>query len=485
MSKHFLDYFAPPAVDASEAGLEAARSHRMRRSLRVFCGISAAIALIRLLNAMEERQAGAHGWAALVELCGLAAVYVYASPARRGDARRWAAASLATVAAISVLWMSAARVDRSSLGPGTGAIWWQHFLASLVITWTWREATVAALVMVGANLAFKVGDLALRADGMTDLVLGVALAPLAAGPGVALCWYFNSKFRRRHVLTTESGLYRSLAREMEGARRIHEASMPREIDAGGVRLHYVYQPYRQIGGDLLFVYPKSPREGEAFTLVVLDVAGHGIAAALTVNRVVGEIERLVAERARVGGGELGPSQLAEGLNRYVRLTLSPHALFATAFIARVEPEEGRVRWVNCGHPTSFMVGPGGSIRRLDSEAMMLGVCGEEEMGAEEREEAFPPGAVLLACTDGATEARAPGGEALRTEGFARLVADVSRGQPGTSDWAGEIARRVAAHRAGPADDDTLVVAVCREGSATVRAYREAASEVSVGEELTV
>ena len=78
-----------------------------------------------------------------------------------------------------------------------------------MITWTWREATVAALLMVGANLAFKVGDLALGADGMTDLVLGIALSPLAAGPGVALCWYFNSKFRRRHVLTTESGLYRS------------------------------------------------------------------------------------------------------------------------------------------------------------------------------------------------------------------------------------------------------------------------------------
>ena len=90
-------------------------------------------------------------------------------------------------------------------------------------------------------------------------------------------------------------------------------------DDGPVRLNYVYEPMRQIGGDLLFVHPPpdAMRDGSGtFSAVILDVTGHGIAAALTVNRLVGELERLFSENAAAS-----PGDVLRGLNRYVTVTL--------------------------------------------------------------------------------------------------------------------------------------------------------------------
>src|SRR6185295_15808135 len=99
--------------------------------------------------------------------------------------------------------------------------------------------------------------------------------------------------------------------------------------------HYVYEPMRQIGGDLLFVFPPSHQHQDdgvgALSLVVLDVTGHGIAAALTVNRIVGELERLF-----IDDPDAPPGKALAVLNRYVFSTLSKHDHYVTAICLRVD-----------------------------------------------------------------------------------------------------------------------------------------------------
>lgn len=113
--------------------------------------------------------------------------------------------------------------------------------------------------------------------------------------------------------------------ELSGARRLLESCLPPQWHVGPVRVHYVYEPMREIGGDLLFVYPPAESEvnGRA-SVVVLDVSGHGIAAALTVSRLVGELERIFGENSAAS-----PAEVMQALNRYASLTLMRHSMFVT------------------------------------------------------------------------------------------------------------------------------------------------------------
>ena len=67
-------------------------------------------------------------------------------------------------------------------------------------------------------------------------------------------------------------------------------------------------------------------------VLLLDVTGHGLAAAMTVTRLSGEIERIIAEQP-----DIGPAALLQCLNHYTELLLSQHSIFATAVVAEVDP----------------------------------------------------------------------------------------------------------------------------------------------------
>src|SRR5690606_28540475 len=96
------------------------------------------------------------------------------------------------------------------------------------------------------------------------------------------------------ALATRYGEFR---RELTDARRIHESLFPKPKCEGDVHFLYLYEPMRQIGGDYLFVScaPTDDGRREMLSFVVIDVTGHGIPAALTVNRLHGELSRLFAE----------------------------------------------------------------------------------------------------------------------------------------------------------------------------------------------
>lgn len=472
MADSILNYFSLPPASPMDAGFERQRGEVLRRRVRVYTGVMAAITLIKILVMLEENSRAFQLMAGVVEVGCLGVIFWRTRRATQWNPVTLSQLSMALVAGSGVLWLIAGRLDGVSVSTGMWTILWRHLLAAALLPWNWREAVFAVGMFALANAGLVLVDLVRGATGFWTLVFSVALAPAVAVPGVLLSWWRHSKFRARHQLTTESAMYRSLSREMEGARRVHEACMPAPINNGEVRLHYVYQPFRSLGGDLLYIHPAQPAAGEAFTLIVLDVAGHGIAAALTVNRIVGEVERMLAEHEmrRAGGGEgaaheVTPAELARGLNRYVGLTLAQHGLFATAFIARVDARRERLTWVNCGHPSSFLRCPNRPLRKLEGDTMMLGVGSDDELCAVDQTEWFGAGSVLLACTDGATEARDPSGVALLTAGYERVLGEVIGAKSPPAEWPAEISAAVASHRQGPPDDDTLLVAVVRGGEA--------------------
>lgn len=368
---------------------------------------------------------------------------------------------------------------------GLGFLVWvafMHILASLFIPWTARESILplAPLLVIYAVIAlFFFGDV-----GLGGRIAAVAVAPLAGAPGVAIASWRHGRFRHRFHYRMLRGRYGEMKRELLDARRIHESLFPEPIESGAVRLDYRYEPMRQIGGDFLFthVFPSLDPHSEGrepVSVIIIDVTGHGVPAALTVNRLHGELERIFGEEP-----DISPGEALRSLNRYVHLTLARHGVYATALCVRADPAASELRWASAGHPPAFLRRVDGRIEELGATTFLLGACHGEDFQPDEHAVRFMPGDALIAYTDGAVEARGAGGEMLRIDGFRRAVAAAQVDPRAGGLWAEAGLRIVSEHRHGPPADDTLIVELRRplgaELERTARRQASAAAPSSSG-----
>ncbi len=336
---------------------------------------------------------------------------------------------------------------------GAANIFFSHFFACLFLPWSPRESSRPLIPLFFANAAltifYGVGE-------WVPVILSILLSPLVAVPGLLICWFRYSRFRNRFSHSMLKHRYSEVRRELVDARRIHESLFPKSITDGPIRFHYHYEPMRQIGGDFLYARPVMipGHMHPVLDIAIIDVTGHGISAALTVNRLFGELERLYAEHPAIA-----PGKLLTGLNSYIHNTLASHSVYATALCVRIDANEDRLTWASAGHPPAFVRGVDGTIHQLNSTTFVLGACHGNDFGAHPESMHFAAGDVLIAYTDGAIEARSITGAMLRVEGLMGMIHSCR----GTE--AGSVGQRLVEallhFRHGNALDDTLFVEVFR------------------------
>jgi serine phosphatase RsbU (regulator of sigma subunit) len=269
-----------------------------------------------------------------------------------------------------------------------------------------------------------------------------------------ICWYRYSRLRERVELGFLSRRVREVEHELSFARRVHEKLFPRPIDDGPIRFDFRYRPMRQIGGDFIDVH-RDPTTG-ALTVVMIDVTGHGIAAALAVNRLHGEMKRVLASSAGAS-----PAKLLAALNSYVHLTLADESVFATAIVMRIDPASRRLTYASAGHPPLILCRASranGRVELLDSTAMMLGAVPPEAYETDEQATTLESGDLVLLYTDGALECRDAHDHQLGIAGIRNVVESNKR----CDDPAAALDALLIAidnHRAGEPEDDTLIAAV--------------------------
>ncbi|QOJ01666.1 MAG: serine/threonine-protein phosphatase [Phycisphaeraceae bacterium] len=352
---------------------------------------------------------------------------------------------------------------------GLSAATLTHVIAAMFLPWTPWQAARPILILAGVHVITNLLFRDAWRSGSTILALAASV-PASAAPGTLTAWLKHSRRVERYKLKILAKRYGEFRRELHDARKIHEAMFPKNRAAGPVRFFYEYEPMLGMGGDFVFVSCPAKHQGECLSVVLLDVTGHGLAAALTVNRLYGELERLYAENP-----DRCPGEVLGLLNRYVHLTLSPHSIFATAFCLRVDCREDRLEYANGGHPTAFLRAADGKVHDLGSTSFVLGALPDTEFEPSPRRLRFADGDSLLIYTDGAIEAKDERGRMLGIDGMRGLVASSSThvamltqrslaAKPmnqAAGAWARTILRAVESHRSGPPKDDTLVVEVSR------------------------
>lgn len=335
-----------------------------------------------------------------------------------------------------------------------------HIVASCFLPWSPRQALQPAIpLLVLSALSRLLVEHGTVFDGFGAVggdMVAIALSPIAAMPGTAICWARHSRRLDQSKVAFLARRYGEVRRELADARRIHEALFPPPEEGRSISYTYRYEPMSAIGGDFLHTCytPTDSGRDEALSLMLLDVTGHGIPAALTVNRLHGEMERIFAENP-----DTTPGEVLRLLNRYVHLTLSRHSVYVTALCVRVDPERGELVYASGGHPPAFLRGADGTVERLDSTAFVLGACPDAEFSSDPRTLRFGMGDSLIAYTDGATEARDKAGAMLGIRGIERLLAAGAGPAPGA--WPGFLLAELDRFRFGPPHDDTLLIEIYR------------------------
>jgi serine phosphatase RsbU (regulator of sigma subunit) len=327
-----------------------------------------------------------------------------------------------------------------------------HLLAAIHFPWTTYQAIIPISIFVGIRLIYNLADD--KGTIGTDLISAI-FTMLAGAPGIIVCSVQQEWRERNFGYKLLHSRYGKLRSELASARRIHEALFPEPCLEGPVHLTYQYEPMRHIGGDYLYVDRHTRDDGsQILSVVLLDVTGHGVPAALTVNRLHGEVELLFADHP-----EATPGEVLCALNRYIHLTLAKHSIYATALCMRFDPAKNKLESASGGHPPAFLIGTDGSIEDIPPTTFVLGACRCEDFDHNQLSFPYHPGDRVLAYTDGAIEARKADGAMLRIDGLRSLVAS-NKPAPGT--WPEKLLTHITNYRQGaPTEDDTLFVEVFR------------------------
>jgi serine phosphatase RsbU (regulator of sigma subunit)/anti-sigma regulatory factor (Ser/Thr protein kinase) len=192
---------------------------------------------------------------------------------------------------------------------------------------------------------------------------------------------------------------RVVARELEIAQDIQHLLLPHALpQLPGFGLVGGWQSAREVGGDF---YDAIAVEGDSLLLMIADVMGKGVPAALFATTMRGLLRGL-AERSS------DPSELLCGLNRLLYQELSSVAMFITAQIVLVDMRTRQLTAASAGHCPLLFVSPGSRrISSMDIRGLPLGVMSHTSYPHHVANLGSP--AALLLYTDGLTDTRNPAG----------------------------------------------------------------------------
>jgi serine phosphatase RsbU (regulator of sigma subunit) len=240
------------------------------------------------------------------------------------------------------------------------------------------------------------------------------------------------------------------ARETEVADAVAtQAGTRRRADLGDWRLAAAYRAAERVAGDV-WSWERLP-DGR-LVLLVADVAGRGVPAALVSSALAGAFAAITA-----GGGGAEPAAIVALLDRTIgALGNGEHQ--AAAFVAVCDPDRRVVDWVSAGHRGACVVRPGADLAELSlvgGPSAALGAPGGERASGQVP---LGPGELLVVVSDGVIALRDPRGQAWGERRFAQLL---KTGALAAGDQAAPLILDAALqHAAGVAPiDDLLVIAV--------------------------
>jgi len=237
-----------------------------------------------------------------------------------------------------------------------------------------------------------------------------------------------------------------------------DLSLAREIQAGllpdappvlaGIEIAVSHRPSQMVGGDY-YDFVQLPGVNGGLLVVVADVEGKGAASALVMANVQATLHALVDQP--------GPlEKLPATINQKMLAAGSGgrRTKYLSMFLASFDESGRKLRYVNAGHVPPAVIRADGSCEWLTEGGMVVGLLPEQEYACGEV--ALEKDDLLVACTDGITEAMDASGNEYGRARLAELVGRLRALKP--KEILDETIKVVNAYaRGGVYEDDRILM----------------------------
>ena len=319
----------------------------------------------------------------------------------------------------------------------TGRIYWVTGIATVVTLalvvlvgwWGARTITRPLMLLLEAWKQLAQGDFSVRLKAHT----GDERDILIAG--------FNSMIPKLEA-------HFNLSQNMALAREIQRSLLPGRLpEVRGLDIAGDSRSCDETGGDYYDVFASGPNR---LAVVVGDVSGHGVAAALLMTSARAMIRSL----SQIEGD---PAASITRVNRQLCPDTADTGNFITLFFLEIDASARTCRWVRAGHDPAIVYDPARDrFSELDAPGMALGI--EPNFVFESRRANLgPAGQIILIGTDGIWEAHNAAGEMF---GKARLQAVIRQHHRAPAAALRDAVFEAVADFTGPrAEDDITLAAI--------------------------
>lgn len=206
---------------------------------------------------------------------------------------------------------------------------------------------------------------------------------------------------------------RALQRDLELAARMQRALLPSSAPPiDGYDFFSYYESARQVGGDY---YDYIPLADGRFAVVVGDVAGKGVSAAILMARLSSDVRFLLASEPDL-------SRVVMQVNeRFAQQGWEDR--FVTMIFAVVDPRNHEVTLVNAGHMAPLLRSEGGMVQEIADDIAGLPIGVYDGYEYESMRRPLAPGDILTVFTDGFSEAMNSARDLYGLERLARVAAN--------------------------------------------------------------
>jgi serine phosphatase RsbU (regulator of sigma subunit) len=287
---------------------------------------------------------------------------------------------------------------------------------------------------------------------------------------------FGSAMLRLRVSTAlerqriKEGQY--LRREISVARTIQRDFLPETLpEVTDMEIDAALRPARDVSGDFYDCFMLT--SGEVI-LVVGDVCDKGVGAALFMAlfrslirasadpvgggaiQMIGGSHTMVMQAIQSASSADLLTRVASFTNDYIARLHGRTNMFATVFLASLEPYSGELVYVNAGHEPALVISPDGKIEELRPTGPALGMLPDSSFTAVTR--TLDKGHSLLAFTDGLVEAHSPSGDVYGGERLRELLR--AHRKDSASDLIAAVLNAIQAFagHSDPHDDLTMLAA---------------------------
>jgi sigma-B regulation protein RsbU (phosphoserine phosphatase) len=233
-----------------------------------------------------------------------------------------------------------------------------------------------------------------------------------------------------------------ISKELEVARRIQLSILPSEFPTSGkFRVAARYVPMTSVAGDFYdFVLSDDTRAG----LLIADVSGHGVPAALIASMV-----KLAATSQRTQASD--PAALLSGMN--AALHGNTQSQFVTAAYVYLDAQREELRYSAAGHPPMLLL-RNGAVSEIAENGLILAAF--DFAAYESKTHRLQPKDRLLLYTDGIIEAANAAGEFFGADRLSQVLRESAA--VSAHETADQIIRAVRGW--ATTQDDDLTVLVC-------------------------